>query len=120
MPSRRTAAEWGAPAEPARLSLDVLIPTVSRRSELAVTLAGLAAQDDPAFRVVISDQSDDGAGLADPAVRAMIRVLRVQGRPVETLSHRPRRGLAEQRQFLLERSSAEFVLFLDDDVWLEP
>ena len=32
----------------------------------------------------------------------------------------PRRGLAQQRAFLLDRSTARYVLFLDDDVWLEP
>jgi len=53
-------------------------------------------------------------------VVAMIRVLRAQGRPVQVLRHLPRRGLAEHRQFLLEQSRAELVLFLDDDVWLEP
>lgn len=31
-----------------------------------------------------------------------------------------RRGLAEQRQFLLDHATARYVLFLDDDVWLEP
>jgi hypothetical protein len=118
--SRRWSGEWAgsAPIPPARV--DVLIPTFHRRAELAVTLAGLAAQDDPPFRVVVSDQSDDGAALAEPAVRAMVRVLRAQGREVIEVRHLPRRGLAEHRQFLLEQASAEFVLFLDDDVWLEP
>lgn len=120
MPGRRSSAEWGRPADPVQPELDVLIPTVARTSELAVTLAGLAAQDEPPFGVTISDQSYDGRGLADAAVQAMIRVLRAQGRPVETVSHRPRRGVAEHRQFLLDRSTAEYVLFLDDDVWLEP
>jgi len=55
-----------------------------------------------------------------PAVRAMVRVLRAQGRVVQIIRHLPRRGMAEQRQFLFERSSAPAVLFLDDDVWLEP
>ena len=50
----------------------------------------------------------------------MIRVLEAQGRPVRLLRHLPRRGLAEHRQFLLDQSAAELVLFLDDDVWLEP
>lgn len=36
---------------------DVLPPTCNRPAELAVTLAGLAAQAEPAFAVVISDQS---------------------------------------------------------------
>ncbi|GAA1431468.1 glycosyltransferase family A protein [Microlunatus lacustris] len=100
--------------------VDVLVPTFDRPAELAVTLAGLAAQDDPPFRVTVSDQSDDGSAHHAPAVEAMVRVLRAQGREVRLLQHLPRRGLAEHRQFLLESADAEQVLFLDDDVWLEP
>jgi len=119
-PSRRWSGVWGQPQPPVRPVLDVLIPTVGRLAELAVTLAGLAAQDDPPFSVLVSDQSDEGSALQAPAVLAMVRVLEAQGRPVRLLQHLPRRGLAEHRQFLLDQSSAELVLFLDDDVWLEP
>src|SRR5690606_38621453 len=101
-------------------AIDVLIPTAGRAAELAVTLAGLAAQDDPVFRVVISDQSEGAPTAEAAAVQAMIRVLRAQGRNVQVLRHLPRRGMAEQRQFLLEQAIAPRVLFLDDDVWLEP
>lgn len=100
--------------------MEVLIPTAGRSGELAVTLAGLAAQDDPAFNVIISDQSAAGAISEVPAVAGILRVLRAQGRGVRTLPNLPRRGMAEQRQFLLESSSAQNVLFLDDDVWCEP
>ncbi|MUU71305.1 hypothetical protein GK109_08740 [Pseudarthrobacter sp. GA104] len=41
---------------------DVLTPTCNRPAELAVTLAGLAAQAEPAFAVVISDQSTGSRG----------------------------------------------------------
>jgi GT2 family glycosyltransferase len=119
-PSRRWSGDWSQGREAVAPLVDVLIPTVGRLAELAVTLAGLAAQDDPSFTVTISDQSDDGRALQAPAVTAMIRVLQAQGRSVEVLRHLPRRGLAEHRQFLLDQSSAELVLFLDDDVWLEP
>jgi GT2 family glycosyltransferase len=119
-PSRRWSGDWSREDDPSPALVDVLIPTVGRLAELAVTLAGLAAQDDPSFSVTISDQSDDGTALAAPAVVAMIRVLEAQGRRVDVVRHLPRRGLAEHRQFLLERSTAELVLFLDDDVWLEP
>ena len=116
--SRRGSAHWALPAPEVEPWIDVLIPTV-RGPELAVTLAGLAAQDGPPFRLIISDQSDDGVE-SQPAVQAMLRVLRAQGRPVSLQRHLPRRGLAEQRQFLLVCSSAPRVLCLDDDVWLEP
>jgi len=119
MSDRRGSAQWSAAGTDDAAALDVLIPTAGRIAELAVTLAGLAAQDGPAFRVVVSDQSDDEASGA-PAVQAMARVLRAQGREVTVLRHLPRRGLAEHRQFLLDQSAAPAVLFLDDDVWLEP
>lgn len=50
----------------------------------------------------------------------MIRQLRRTGRSVATRTHLPRRGLAEHRHSLLLRATARLVLFLDDDVWLEP
>ena len=119
-PSRRWSGDWSETGDAQEAVVDVLIPTLDRPAELAVTLAGLAAQDDPPFSVTISDQSDDGAALTTPAVTAMVRVLRAQGRRVEMVRHLPRRGLAEHRQSLLDAASAELVLFLDDDVWLEP
>jgi GT2 family glycosyltransferase len=118
--TRRWSGEWASSAPPPPARVDVLIPTFNRHAELAVTLAGLAGQDDPAFRVVVSHQSEDDSARSEPAVQAMVRVLRAQGRDVLELQHLPRRGLAEHRQFLLEQATAEYVLFLDDDVWLEP
>ncbi|BDI23326.1 glycosyltransferase family 2 protein [Herbiconiux sp. L3-i23] len=121
MTARRLSGEWGDTLPQSDGLVDVLIPTIgSRPAELAATLAGLAAQDDPAFDIVISDQSVEGAVFEEAAVLAMLRVLRAQGHHVELHRHLPRRGLAEQRQFLLDRARAEFVLFLDDDIWLEP
>ncbi len=113
-PSRRWSGDWSKPVVPRPPVVDVLVPTFDRPAELAVTLAGLAAQDDPPFRVTVSDQSDDGSAQHAPAVEAMVRVLRAQGREVRVVSHLPRRGLAEHRQFLLDSSDAERVLFLDD------
>ncbi|PZE89008.1 glycosyl transferase [Curtobacterium sp. MCBD17_008] len=121
----RWSGEWGRPtADPAvestPVDVDVLVPTVGRTAELAATLAGLAAQTDVAFRLVLSDQSATGDAAAQPAIAAMVRVLEAQGRPVTLLSHPERRGLAEHRHFLLAHATADAVLFLDDDVWLEP
>ncbi|GAB3541703.1 glycosyltransferase family A protein [Arthrobacter tecti] len=98
----------------------MLIPTFGRPAELAVTLAGLAGQDSPPFRVVISDQTDDAPVWESASVAAMVRVLQAQGREVQRERNLPRRGMAQQRQFLLERSQTQQVLFLDSDVWLEP
>jgi hypothetical protein len=99
--------------------VDVLIPTRNRPTELVTTLAGLAAQgDDPPFGVMVSDQSNRDPPWQHPAVASMIRVLRHQDRPVLLRQNLPRRGMAQQRAFLLAHSRARYVLNLDDDVWL--
>jgi GT2 family glycosyltransferase len=99
--------------------LEVLVPTRDRPTELATTLAGLAGQDAP-FDVLVSDQSDGPASYDTPAAQAMLRALAAAGRRVRTVRHLPRRGLAEHRAALLGRSTAPYVLFCDDDVWLQP
>lgn len=102
------------------MSVDVLIPTCERPAELAVTLSGLAAQDFPDFAVHVADQSDGDASYDSAPARTMVRALRYRGHPVHLSRNLPRRGLAQQRNYLLDRSTADYVLFLDDDVWLEP
>lgn len=99
--------------------LDVLVPTYRRPDALAVLLTSLSAQTEEDFRVVVSDQSEDGASLRAPAVQAVARVLRAQGRAVDLVSHLPRRGVAEHRDSLLGRVRAPYCLFCDDDVLLE-
>ena len=99
--------------------LDVLVPTRDRPDALAVTLTGLAAQTAPGFRVIVSDQSAEPVA-ALPIVAAAIRILEHHGHPVHVHRHLPPRGMAEQRAFLLGRAEAPAVLFLDDDVWLDP
>jgi glycosyltransferase involved in cell wall biosynthesis len=99
--------------------LDILIPTCGRPAGLAVTLATLVGQDHGPFRVVVADQSDvPVAGMAELA--AVVRVLEAHGASVELVRNWPRRGLAQQRQFLLDRVEAPMALFLDDDLVLEP
>ena len=122
MTAARWSGAWGRPSDDHEgpTEVDVLVPTVGRPAELATTLAGLAAQTDVAFRLVLSDQSTGQDATAEPAVAAMLRVLEAQGRPVTLLAHPERRGLAEHRQHLLDHATAPAVLYLDDDVWLEP
>src|SRR5690606_19118535 len=70
--------------------------------------------------VMIGDQSDRDPPWRHPAVASMVRALRFQGHPVLLRQNLPRRGLAHQRAFLLAHSAAQYVLNLDDDVWLAP
>jgi GT2 family glycosyltransferase len=100
-------------------AVDVLIPTRNRDCALAVTLTALSAQDFRDFRIVVSDQSDTPGAFASAEVRAVLRYLAAAGIAVVTLSHLPRRGMAEQRAFLLAQVGAPSCLFLDDDVIVE-
>ncbi len=102
------------------VALDVLIPTCNRPAALGITLAGLAAQSVAGMRVVVSDQSDGDGATAALEVQAVLRLLQAKGIGVQWHQHLPRRGMAEQRAFLLAQARAPYCLFLDDDVILEP
>ena len=99
--------------------VDVLIPTYQRPAALAVTLTSLIFQEFSDFSVVISDQNEE-LNVADKGeVAAAVRVLRLHHK-VNICKHLPRKGMAEQRQFLLQQSQSAYALFLDDDLILEP
>ena len=100
--------------------VDILIPTYNRPSALAVMLTSLAAQNFREMRIIISDQTEayDIAEVGE--VKAALRVLQSHGQAVDVMKHLPRRGMAEQRQFLLDQALSQYVLFLDDDLILEP
>jgi GT2 family glycosyltransferase len=101
--------------------VDVLIPTCNRKTGLAVVLTSLFGQTFDDFSVIVSDQSDDDADYLDCIeIRTLVSALRWRGHHVELYRNLPRRGMAEQRQFLLERSRSPYVHYLDDDVLLEP
>ncbi|HET7564859.1 MAG TPA: glycosyltransferase family 2 protein [Gemmatimonadaceae bacterium] len=101
-------------------AVDVLIPSFNRPCALAVTLTSLTGQSCRDFRVIVSDQSEGVDAMAAPEVCAVVRLLLARGVHVKVLKHIPRRGMAEQRQFLLDTATSPYALFLDDDVILEP
>jgi GT2 family glycosyltransferase len=99
--------------------IDVLIPTYQRPAALAVTLTSLLLQTFQDFRVFISDQSEENGVLESGEARAVIGILRSHGIEVTVLKNLPRRGMAHQRQFLLDQAVARYALFLDDDIIME-
>lgn len=101
-------------------TVDVLIPSFNRPGALAVTLTGLCSQTFKDFRVIVSDQTEDYDVADCGEAKAPLRVLQAHGHEVCILKHLPRRGMAEQRQFLLDQVTAPYTLFLDDDLILEP
>jgi glycosyltransferase involved in cell wall biosynthesis len=88
---------------------------------LAIVLTSLLGQTFTNFDVVISDQTDDREAYLDSIeIQTLVQALRRRGHRVDLHRHLPRRGMAEQRQFLLEQSRARYVHYLDDDVLLDP
>jgi GT2 family glycosyltransferase len=99
--------------------IDVLIPTCDRPAALAVALMGLGAQTWPALRIVVADQSAGEGASAHGEVQAVLRYLRATGRAVDVYRRAERRGMAEQRAFLLAQARSNYCLYVDDDVILE-
>jgi glycosyltransferase involved in cell wall biosynthesis len=100
--------------------VDVVIPTAGRATGLAVVLTSLLGQTFGDFDVIISDQSLGEPSFDAVEIATLVRALRRRGHRVELHHHLPRRGMAEQRHFLLSRARAPYVHFLDDDVLLDP
>ncbi|MGE5594990.1 MAG: glycosyltransferase family 2 protein [Hyphomicrobiales bacterium] len=98
---------------------DILLPTYERPLSLVMTLAGVAAQSLTDLHLVVAEQSARTAR-DEPVVQALLRVIEARGGSFEWHHRAPRHGIAEQRQFLLERAAAPAVLYLDDDVFMEP
>lgn len=99
--------------------VDVLVPTCDRPESLAITLTCLQAQTRRPTRVVVADQGERPC-LDSGAVAAVVRVMRIAGIDVDVVRNLPRRGMAQQRQLLLDRATAPYVWYLDDDIIAEP
>ncbi|HZU11991.1 MAG TPA: glycosyltransferase [Chloroflexota bacterium] len=99
--------------------LDILVPTINRPESLLFALGGVAAQDMTDFRLIVADQSAV-PGSRSPVVQALCRVIETRGGEVEWHPRAAVHGIAEQRDFLFRCSRAPAVLYLDDDVLMEP
>ncbi|HEX2915917.1 MAG TPA: glycosyltransferase family A protein [Chloroflexia bacterium] len=99
--------------------VDVLLPTCNRLNSLVMTLSGLAGQTMRDIKVIVADQSTDPVE-DNPVVVAVCRVIEARGGEVEWHIRPPVHGIAEQRDFLLRQASSDYILFLDDDVFMEP
>ena len=83
-----------------------------------MTLSGVVSQNIADLQVVVSSQGRHRAEKS-PVARALGRVIQARGGSIEW-HHREPRGIAEQRHFLLGRAQAEAVLFVDDDIFMQP
>jgi len=101
------------------MKVSVLIPTFNRLTALVATLTALTTQDFKDFEVVIADQSDVFIG-NDGVIQTLQRIFNLHQTPFKLLQNLPKKGIAQQRQFLLDQSTGSFSLYLDDDIILEP
>src|SRR5215210_1516064 len=99
--------------------LHILIPTYNRVKALAVTLTSLYYQTEKSFDIVISDQSPDDVLEEDQTIQTIKRLLEIKGHSVSILKNLPAQGMAQQREFLLEKSTSKYSLFIDDDLILD-
>ncbi len=101
------------------MSVDILLPTINRLPSLIMALSGVAGQTYSHFRLIVSDQSDEPAS-ENQVVQSLRRVIEARGGTVDWHYRPSSQGIAEQRDFLLKQATAKYVLYLDDDVWMEP
>ncbi len=102
-----------------KTSVDILLPTCNRLDSLIMCLSGVAGQTCSHFRLLVSDQSDQPAQ-ENKVVQSLTRMIEARGGTVEWFYRTPSQGIAEQRDFLLKQATGKYVLYLDDDVWMEP
>src|SRR6476620_6057055 len=100
-------------------TIDILLPTCNRVESLITALSGVATQKLTDIRLVVSDQSDKPVE-ERPVVQSLVRVIEARGGTVEWHYRVPSKGVVEQREFLLKRAHTSSVLYLDDDVLMEP
>jgi GT2 family glycosyltransferase len=101
------------------VTIDVLLPTYNRTHSFLATLAGVALQEHTDMHVIVADQGNEAVGDDQTAI-TLGNVIEARGGRV-TWHRRPQvHGIAEQRDFLLGQATARWVLYLDDDVIMEP
>ncbi|MFN3403064.1 MAG: glycosyltransferase family 2 protein [Cytophagaceae bacterium] len=100
--------------------ITILIPTYNRVCSLSVLLTSLCYQEEKNFDIIISDQSTENILLGNISLKCSINLLNVKGHEVTVKRNNQKRGMAHQRQFLLDHCETEYALFLDDDLILEP
>lgn len=97
-----------------RRDVSVVVATMSRPADLVLTVTSLMAGTALPREVVVADAStDDGTEIAVEQFAATFRGVDFRYRRTEP-------GLPGQRNAGLEAASGEIVLFLDDDVTVEP
>lgn len=95
-------------------TIAVIIPTYHREAVLCDTIRSALAQDYPAYEVVVVDQTRSHQPETQRSLETWAAAGEITWYPV------PWASLPAARNFGIERSHSDLVLFLDDDVVLPP
>lgn len=102
------------PRVPVENAVTVVIPTYNRRRALEAVWPSYFASSHVAEVLVVDDGSDDGTA---ETARALARVAT---RPARVIVHHSRQGAQASRMTGAHAARTEWILFGEDDVWLEP
>ncbi|HUQ47300.1 MAG TPA: glycosyltransferase [Gemmatimonadaceae bacterium] len=95
-------------------SITILIPTYNRIRALEAVWPSYLAHPDVARIIVIDDGSTDGTS---DRIEELARTAPI---PVDVIRHDQKRGQPASRLSGIAAADTEWVLFGEDDVWLEP
>jgi GT2 family glycosyltransferase len=93
-------------------AISAIVPTIGRPDSLERLLRSLAAQTAQVTEVIVADGSDT------QETARLVEAWRGRGFPVRRIAVQPPNAVG-QRVAAIAQSSAEFLLFLDDDVELD-
>jgi hypothetical protein len=98
--------------------VDILIPAPGSPVSLGATLAALAGQRYPSFRITAAHPPI--APRDEPPVAALVAVLQAGGHPVRVLDIDRASADGGAVQALVDQTEAPYVLVVEDGVYLEP
>ncbi|WP_159790424.1 hormogonium polysaccharide biosynthesis glycosyltransferase HpsN [Sodalinema gerasimenkoae] len=96
------------------LSISVVIPTFRREAALRDTIADVLKQDYPQFEVIVVDQTADHEPETDRYLQDLSDGGKIAWYRVDWAS------LPGARNYAVRRAKGDIIVFIDDDVQLEP
>lgn len=95
-------------------SISVIIPTYGREEPLVDTISDVLAQDYPDFEILVVDQTPTHQSQTQTYLQNLANDRKIQWFRLDWAS------LPGARNYAVDRSHGEIILFIDDDVRLQP
>ncbi|MGB3561386.1 MAG: hormogonium polysaccharide biosynthesis glycosyltransferase HpsN [Geitlerinemataceae cyanobacterium] len=95
-------------------SISVIIPTYGREEPLRDTISDVLAQDYPDFEILVVDQTSTHQPETQTYLQTLAESKKIEWFRLEWAS------LPGARNYAIERSKGDIILFIDDDVRMQP